>query len=157
MQYFHECFTLFNTCCLIWIINPEWRLNFRDPSKNLLPKLQTAISPKVFKSDNQFLARSKEVNQGFHLIFKLLGCGLRTMRQNFARLVFLIAFQHVSKHDEVSVNQSCPQWDKVATKENRKNGNFAVNFFLNFWNRFLNFGDIKSRIRENRAMLCNVV
>ena len=49
--------------------NPEWSLNFRDPPKNLVLKLQTAISPKVSKSDKQFLLRSIEDNQGFHFGF----------------------------------------------------------------------------------------
>ena len=51
------------------MINPEWRRNSPDPSKNLVLKLQTAISPKLFKSKKRFLARSKEYNQGFQFDF----------------------------------------------------------------------------------------
>ena len=87
------------------------------------------------------MARLKKDNQSFHFDFKLLGWGpasshwLRTLRQNFARLVSLTAFQHVSKHAIATLTQSCPQWYKVATKENRKNGNFALIVFY-FWSRF---------------------
>ena len=65
-----------------------------------------------------------------------------------ARIVSLTAFQHISKHSMVTLTQSCPQWYKVATEENRKNGNFAQSFFY-FWVSFFDFGDIKSTIREN--------
>ena len=41
----------------------------------------------------------------------------------------LIAFQHVSKHARVTLNQSLHQWDKVATQENWKNRSFALTFF----------------------------
>ena len=40
----------------------------------------------------------------FKSLFKLLGW-LRTLRQNFARVVSLIAFQHVSKHAGAAVIQ----------------------------------------------------
>ena len=65
----------------------------------------------------------------------------------------LTAFQHVSKHAGVSLNESCPQWDEKATQENRKNGNFALffDFLVPF---FFDFGDIQSTIRENA---CNAV
>ena len=48
---------------------PGWQRNFRDPSKNLVIKFQTAISPELFQSDKQFIARSKEDNQGFQFDF----------------------------------------------------------------------------------------
>ena len=32
--------------------------------KNVVPKLLTAISPKLFKSDKRFTERSKQDNQG---------------------------------------------------------------------------------------------
>ena len=67
---------------------------------------------------------------------------LRTLRQNFARVVSLIAFQHVSKHARVSLTQSWYQWEKRARNENRKNGKSALNFFLIFWSHFHDFGDI---------------
>ena len=89
------------------------RGNFRIHPKMVL-KLQTAISPELFESDKLFIARSKEDNQDFQIDFELLGWGrasalshwLRTLRQNFARLVFLIAFQHVSKHARAALIQS---------------------------------------------------
>ena len=68
----------------------------QDRSKNLVFKFYTAISPKLFKSDKQFIERTKEYNQGFQINFQT--AGLRTLRQNFARLASLIAFQHVSTH-----------------------------------------------------------
>ena len=53
---------------------------------------------------------------------------LRTLRQNFARLVLLTTFQRVWKHARATLTQSWYQWDRVAINENWKNGNFALNF-----------------------------
>ena len=50
-------------------INPEWRWNFLDPSKNRLLKLQTAIFPKLFNSDKRFIQRSKAEHRGFQINF----------------------------------------------------------------------------------------
>ena len=54
------------------------------------------------------MARSKEDNQIFPFAIDLLGWQnwLRTLRQNFARFVFLIALQHVSTHARVTLTQS---------------------------------------------------
>ena len=41
----------------------EVEVRFLGASKNLVLKLQTALSPKLFKSHKRFLARSKEDNQ----------------------------------------------------------------------------------------------
>ena len=49
-------------------VDPKWTRTFPHPSKTLkLWKL--AISPKLFKSDERFMARSKEDNQGFRFDF----------------------------------------------------------------------------------------
>ena len=59
-------------------------------------------------------------NQGFQFDFWPLASPhwLRTLRQNFARLVSLTAFQHVSKHATATLTQSCPdiKWEKVSTQ-----------------------------------------
>ena len=122
----------------VWYLNlnPQYLHNYSSPTNDL------------------YSVRKKSI-RAFKLIFKLLGWGhwLRTLHQNFARVVSLTAFQRVSIHAMVTLTQSCPQWFKVATEENRKNEIFAQ-FFLVFWSRFFDFGDIKSRIRENA---CNAV
>ena len=41
-------------------VNPKWTRKFPDPSKTLVLKLQTPISPKLFKSDKRFIARSED-------------------------------------------------------------------------------------------------
>ena len=84
---------------------------------------------------------------------------LRTLRQNFARIVSLIAFRHASKHAIATLTQSSYQWDKVAINESCKNEKSAL-IFLIFWSRFLNFWDIKSIVWhqvKKRAMICNIV
>ena len=116
---------------------PQYLLNYSSPKNDLYSVRKRSI--RAFKS-----------------IFKLLGWGpaslhwLRTLRQNFARLVSLIAFQHVSTHATVTLTQSWYQWDKRATNENWKNGKSA----LNFWSHFLDFGDITSIFCE---MACNAM
>ena len=50
------------------------------------------------------MARSKEDNQGFQFDFSTAGMG--SLRQNFARLLSLTAFQHVSTHARVTLTQS---------------------------------------------------
>ena len=57
--------------CPTWL-NPEWTRKFLDPSKILVPKLQTTISPKLFKAYKRFIARSKDNNQGFQINFATL-------------------------------------------------------------------------------------
>ena len=106
------------------LFNPDWRENFRDPPKNLVLKLQTAISKTI------------QVRQTIYTAFKRGASGLSNQFLNcraefkfFARVVSLTAFQHVLKHAVVTLTQSCPQWYKVATEENMKNGNFAHSFF----------------------------
>ena len=54
---------------------------------------------------------------------------LRTLRQNFARVVSLAAVQLVSKHARAPLTYFCTQYYKVATQENRKIGNFALLLF----------------------------
>ena len=54
--------------------------------------------------------------------------GLQTLRQNFARVVSLAALNLVSKQARAPLTQSCPRWYKVATQENRNNGNFVLFF-----------------------------
>ena len=52
-------------------------------------------------------------HQGFQIDFEQLGWGhtnflpqsLRTLRKSFSRLVFLIAFQHVSKHARTALTE----------------------------------------------------
>ena len=83
-----------------------------------------SVFPVFFCS--HFIPLGTRLGQSDHSMF---GNWLRTLRQNFARVVSLHAFQHVSKHAMVTLTQSCPQWYKVATEENRKNGNFARSFF----------------------------
>ena len=51
---------------------------------------------------------------------------------DLTRTVPLIAFQHVSKHAGGPLNQFCPQLDKEATQENRKNVNFTLIFLSRF-------------------------
>ena len=76
----------------IWCLNfkPQYLLNYSSPTKD---------SERV----------RKRTIRAFILIFKLLGWEphwLRTLCQNFARLVSVIAFQHVPTHARVTLTQS---------------------------------------------------
>ena len=73
---------------------------------------------------------------------------LRTLRQNFARVVSLLAFQHVSKNSEAALTQCWHQWVKRARNEKWENGKSTIIFSLNFLSHFLDFGDITSIFRE---------
>ena len=110
---------------------PQYLLNYSNPTNDLYSVRKRSIG--AFKS-----------------IFKLLGWGphwLRTLRQNFARVVSLLAFQHVSKYAGAALTQCWYQWDKRATNENWENGKSAL-IFLVFSSHFLDFGDITSIFRE---------
>ena len=122
---------------------------------------KTAISPKLLKSDKRFIHRSKEEHQGFQIIFWTTGLGasphwLRTLRQNFARVVSVIAFQHVLKHTGPALTQCWYQWDKRATNKNWKNGKSALNFFHFFGPNFWSSGTSRQYSVKRRQMLCNV-
>ena len=118
---------------------PQYLLNYTSPTNDLYSVRKRSIG--AFKS-----------------IFKLLGLGpasalasphwLRTLRQNFARVVSLLAFQHVSKHAGDALTQCSYQWDKRGTNENWENGKSALIFLLIFSRHFLGFGDITSIFRE---------
>ena len=54
---------------------------------------------------------------------------LRTLRQNFARVVSLLAFQHVSKPSEAALTKCWHQWVKRARNQKWENGKSAVIFF----------------------------
>ena len=82
---------------------------------------------------------------------------LRTLRQNFARVVSLTAFQHVSKHAMLTLTQSCLQWYKVATEENKKKRKFCAVFFSFFGPVFLILETSSQQSVKTRAMLCNQV
>ena len=87
------------------------------------------------------------------VLLRRTGFGLR---QNFARVISLGAFQLVSKNAMAALTQSCPQWYKVATQENRKT-EILRTIFLIIWPHFLNFGNIKSTVREiacNSMLFC---
>ena len=133
---------------------PQYLLNYTSPTNDLYSVRKRSIG--AFKS-----------------IFKLLGLGpasagpcaqsflrevlrwraasphwLRTLRQNFARVVSLLAFQHVSKHAGDALTQCWYQWDKRGTNENWENGKYALIFLLIFLRHFLGFWDITSIFRE---------
>ena len=97
-----------------WCLNfkQQYFLNYSSPTNNLYSVRQKSIT--AFKS-----------------IVKLLGLGqflrevlrwhaasphwLRTLRQNFARVVSLATVQLVRKHAMDPLTFSCPQYYKVAT------------------------------------------
>ena len=64
----------------------------------------------------------------FKSLFKLLGW-LRTLRQNFARVVSLIAFQHVSKHAGAAVIQCFTSGIKGPHTKTGKTENLHSIFF----------------------------
>ena len=101
---------------------PQYLLNYSSPKNNLYSVQKRSIS--AFKS-----------------IFKLLGW-VRTLRQNFACVVSLLAFQHVSKHSNVDTSGL-----KGPETKNVKMENLQL-FFLNFLSHFRDFGDITSIFRE---------
>ena len=55
--------------CFFQKFNLKLTRKILDPSKNRVLKLQTAISPKLFKSDKRFTELSKEEHQGFQIKF----------------------------------------------------------------------------------------
>ena len=74
---------------------------------------------------------------------------LRTLRQNFARVVSLIAFQHVSKEAGAALTHCWYQWDKRGPQTKTGKRKICTEcFFLIFWSHFLDFGDIMSIFRE---------
>ena len=82
---------------------------------------------------------------------------LRTLRQNFARVVSLLAFQHVSKHAGAALTACWYQWDKRGTNENWENGKFALIFLLIFRLIFWILETSRQFAVKRRRMLCNIV
>ena len=81
---------------------------------------------------------------------------LWTLRQNFARVVSLLAFQHVSKHSEVALTQCGHQWVKRARNQKWENGKSAVIFFWIFCLVFWISETSRQYSMKRRRMLCNI-
>ena len=134
---------------------PQYLLNYTSPTNDLYSVRKRSIG--AFKSISKLLglgpASAVPLRAKFFLreVLRWRAASpnwLRTLRQNFARVVSLLAFQHVSKHAGAALTQCWYQWDKRGTSENWENGKSALIFLLIFSPHFLDFGDITSIFRE---------
>ena len=114
-----------------------------DPSTNR----NNALCSFLFFQRNENWTENKRVLQ------RSLPHWLRFLRQNFAPLMFLTSFQHVSKHARAFLGQSWYQLDEVVINEDWKNKKSAL-IFLIFWSRFFLFGDVNI---PWRGMQCYVI
>ena len=124
---------------------PQYLLNYSSPTNDLHSVQKRSIG--AFKSIFKLLCWGP-ASAGRLQAKPPLPHWLRTLRQNFARVVSLLAFQHVSKHTGAALTQCWYQWDKRGTNENWENGKSALIFLLIFSSHFLDFGDITSIFRE---------
>ena len=123
----------------IWCLNfiPQYLLNYSCPT------------------NDSWRVRKKTI-RALILIFGLLGW-LRTLRENFARLLSLIAFRDVSTHARVTLTQSWYQWDKRARNENRKTENLRSIFFWLFDPIFMISETSCQYSVKWHAMLCKII
>ena len=104
----------------IWCLNfkPQYLQNYSSPTNDLYSVRKTSIG--AFKSIFKLQGGPQNFLREVLRWRAASPQWLRTLRQNFARVVSLAAVQHVPKHAMGPFTLSRPQYYKVTIQENKE-------------------------------------